>query len=121
MDSFSRLCYPVNGALLCGEQRSIRPTVMNQIMHILAEHFIEVFVSQSAKAGRVAERASVFEINSINGFGGGVEKKSKFVLTLAQRLFRPLALGDVLQDNSDSTDARWAHDGKVRHEHVSLA
>jgi hypothetical protein len=68
---------------------------MDQIMHILAEHFVNVLVSQSAEAGRVAERASVFEINSINGFGGRVEEQSKFVLALAQCLFRPFALGDV--------------------------
>jgi hypothetical protein len=56
---------------------------MHQIMRILAEDLVNVLVSQSAEAGRVAERASVLEINSINGFGSGVEKKSKFILTLA--------------------------------------
>ena len=92
MDSFSGLCYSVNGTLLYGEQRSIRMTVMQQIMHILAEHLINAIVSQNAEARRIAERASVFEINSVNGFCGRVEKKSEFVLALAQRLFRGLPL-----------------------------
>jgi hypothetical protein len=49
---------------------------MDQIMHILAEHFVHALVSQSAEAGMVAEGTSVFEINSINGFGSGVGKNS---------------------------------------------
>jgi hypothetical protein len=35
---------------------------MDQIMHILAEHFVHALVSQSAEAGMVAEGTSVFEI-----------------------------------------------------------
>ena len=35
-------------------------------MHILAEHFVNALVSQNAEAGGVAERASVFEINSVD-------------------------------------------------------
>ena len=68
---------------------------MNHIVHIFAEHLVNALVSQSAEAGRVAERAPVFEINSVNGFGSRVEKKSKFILALAQCLFRLLAFGDV--------------------------
>jgi hypothetical protein len=41
---------------------------MHQIMHILAEHFVNALISQSAETGEVAERASVFEVNPINGF-----------------------------------------------------
>jgi len=87
MDSFPSLGYPVNSTLLYGEQCPVRTSVMDQIMHILAEHFVDVLVSKSAEAGRVAERASVFEINPINGFGSGVEKKLEFLLALAHRLF----------------------------------
>ena len=52
----------------------------------------------------VAERAAMFEINPINSFGSRVEKKSKFVLTLTQRLFRPLAPGDVLNCAAEPDD-----------------
>jgi hypothetical protein len=69
---------------------------MDQIVHILAEHFIKALESQSAETGGVAERASVFEINPINGFGGRIEKQSKFVLALSQRLFHLPAVGNVL-------------------------
>jgi hypothetical protein len=75
---------------------------MDQIMRILAEHFVNALISQSAQAGRVAERASVFEINSVNGFGGRIEKKSEFVLALAQRLFHLLATGNVLSKDKNS-------------------
>src|SRR5882672_1961383 len=68
---------------------------MDQIVHILAEQFLHAFISQSAQAGRVAERAAVFEINPINGFGGRVEKKPESVLTVSQRLFPPFSLCDV--------------------------
>jgi hypothetical protein len=60
--------YPVNSTFLHREQRSIRTSVMHQIMHILAEHFVNALISQSAETGEVAERASVFEVNPINGF-----------------------------------------------------
>ena len=82
VDSFPGLCYPVNATLLHGKQCSIRTTVMQQLMHILAEHLLNVLVSQSAEARRVAERASVFEINSVNSFGGGVKKQSEFLFAL---------------------------------------
>ena len=54
MDSFPSLGYPVNSTLLYGEQCPVRTSVMDQIMHILAEHFVDVLVSKSAEAGRVA-------------------------------------------------------------------
>ncbi|MGB2665212.1 MAG: hypothetical protein WAK48_14490 [Candidatus Acidiferrum sp.] len=57
---------------------------MDQIVHTLAENFVKALVSQSAETGRVAERASVLEINPINGFGGRIEKQSEFVLALAE-------------------------------------
>src|SRR4029077_15532464 len=95
MDSFPGSYYAVNSALLYGEQRSIRTTVMDQVMHFLAEHFVNLLVSQCADAGRVTERASVFEIDPVNSFGSRVEKKSEFILTFAQCLYRPLVLGDV--------------------------
>ena len=98
MDTFSGLCYPVNATLLYREKRSIRTTVMQQIMRILAEHLINALVSQSAETRRVAERASVFEINSVNGFLGGVKNKSESVFALAYCLFCTLALGDVYID-----------------------
>src|SRR3954447_5264718 len=69
--------------------------VMDQIVHILAEQFVHAFISQSAQASRVAERAAVFEINPINGFGGRVENKPEPVLTFSQRLFRVFSLCDV--------------------------
>jgi hypothetical protein len=72
-------------------------------MRILAKDLVNVLESQSAEAGRVAERASVLEIDSINGFGSGVEKESKFILTLAQRLFRLLAAGNVLCKDENSS------------------
>jgi len=53
-------------------------------MRILAKHLANVLVSQSAEAGRIAKRASVFEINPIDGFGGRIEKQSEFVLALAE-------------------------------------
>src|SRR5947208_57850 len=68
---------------------------MNQIMHILAEEFVNAFIPQGAKAGWVAECAAAFDVNSIDGFGGRVEKQTEFILTLAQRHFNPLALRDV--------------------------
>jgi hypothetical protein len=68
---------------------------MDQVMHILAEHFVHLLISQHAKAGRVAEGAPVFKINPINGLGSGVEEESEFLFTFAQCLFRPLALCDV--------------------------
>jgi hypothetical protein len=68
---------------------------MYQVMRILAEDFVYALVSQSAEAGWVAERAPVFEVNPINGFGGRIEKKSEFVLALAQRLFCQLSRCDV--------------------------
>jgi hypothetical protein len=43
-------------------------------MHILAEQFVHAFISQGAKASRVAERAAFFEVNSIDAFAGRVEK-----------------------------------------------
>jgi hypothetical protein len=57
--------------------------VMDQIMYILAEHFVHALVSQSSEAGGVAERASVFEINSVYTFGSGIEEQSEFVLAFA--------------------------------------
>jgi hypothetical protein len=75
---------------------------MQQIMHILAEHLINALVSQSAETRRVAERASVFEINSVNGFGDGVEKKSQFLLALAEFLFCPLSIRDIYIDADDA-------------------
>src|SRR5579864_9202884 len=68
---------------------------MDQIMHVLAEHFVNLPVSQKAQAGWVAKGASVVEVNSVNSFGGGVEKKSEPILAFAQRLFRALSLSDV--------------------------
>src|SRR5579864_4067763 len=68
---------------------------MNQTMHILAEEFVNPFIPQSAKAGRVAECAAAFEVNSINGLTGRVKKQLEPILTLAFCLFRVLALGDV--------------------------
>jgi hypothetical protein len=76
---------------------------MDQVMYILAEHFVYVLVSQSAQASRVAERASVFEINSVYSFGSGVEEQSEFVLALAQRLLHLLAAGNVLCKDENSS------------------
>jgi hypothetical protein len=67
---------------------------MHQIMHILTQHFVNAFIPQGAEAGRVAERASVFEINPINGFGGRIEKQSEFVLALAEFFNRHPAFPD---------------------------
>jgi hypothetical protein len=64
-------------------------------MHILPEEFVNAFIPQGMKAGWVAECAAPFEVNSIDSFGSRVEKQAEFILTLAQRLCRPLALGDV--------------------------
>jgi hypothetical protein len=75
-------------------------------MRIFAEDLVNLFISQTAEAGRVAERASVFEINPIDGFCGRVEKKSKSVLTFAERLFHLLAAGNVLcKDENPSHSA----------------
>ena len=71
-------------------------------MHILAQHFVKVLVSQSAEAGRVAECASVFEINPINGFGSRVEKQSKFVFALAQCILRTFVVGDISGHRKDA-------------------
>src|SRR6202007_1347571 len=103
VDSFPGLCDPVNSTLIYGEHRSIRTTVMQQIMRILAEHLIKALVSQSAKAGRIAEGASVFEINPINRFGCRIEKKAEFVLALTQRFFHLLAAGNVLCKDENSS------------------
>src|ERR1700752_3569805 len=72
-------------------------------MHMLAEHLVNVLVSQRAQAGRVAERASVLEIDPINGLGGGVENKSEFVFTFTPCLFSLLSLG-YIDTGSDITD-----------------
>src|SRR5271169_257608 len=96
MDSLPGSCYEVNSTLLYGEQCPVRASVMYQIMRILAEDLVNVLVSQSAEAGRVAERASVFKINPINCFGGRVEKKSKLIFTFVHPLlemFLPKCLG----------------------------
>jgi len=98
MDSFPSSCYPVNATLLYREKRSIRTTVMQQIMRILAEHLINALVSQRAETRRVAERASVSEINSVNGFLGGFKNKSESVLALAYCLLCTLALRDIYID-----------------------
>src|SRR6267378_1881062 len=101
MNSFATLGCPVNSALLYGEQGPVRSSVMDEIVHILAEHFVDALVSQSTEARRVAERASVFEINSINTFGSGIENKPEFVLALAHCLFRPLAISNVGDHRKD--------------------
>src|SRR5467141_4333735 len=67
---------------------------MNQIMHILAEEFVNAFIPQSAQAGLIAECAAAFEVHSIDGLGGRVEQQLKFILTFALRLFCPPAFGD---------------------------
>src|SRR5208282_1154023 len=95
VDSFPSSCYLVNSTLLHRKQRPIRTSVMHQIMRILAEHFVESLISQSAEACWVAKRTAVFEINSINGFGGRVEKKTEFILAFAQCLFRLLQFCQV--------------------------
>jgi hypothetical protein len=79
--------YPVNLALLHREQCPVRASVMDQIVHILAEDFVNALVPQSAEAGRVTERTAVFEINSINAFGSGIEKESEFLFALTYRFF----------------------------------
>src|SRR5438477_5638641 len=88
MNPFAGSGYPVNSALLYGEQGPVRASVMKQIVHILAEHFVNALVPQSAEARRVTERTAVFEINSINAFGSGVEKESEFLFALTHRFFR---------------------------------
>jgi hypothetical protein len=60
---------------------------MHQIMHILPEQLLDALISQGAEASRVAEPASVFEIDSVDRFGSRIEKQSQFVLALAQSLF----------------------------------
>ena len=88
VDSFTSTCYPVNSTLLCGARCPIRTSVMDQIMHILASHFIKALVSQNSEAGGIAERASVLEINSVYSLGSRVEDQSEFVFALAQSLLR---------------------------------
>jgi hypothetical protein len=90
--SFPSSRYKVDSALLYGERCPVRTSVMDQIVHVLAKHLVNVLVSQSAEAGRVAERASVFEINSVNGFCGGVKKKSKLILTFVHLLLEMFPL-----------------------------
>ena len=63
-----------------------------------------MLITQSAKAGRVAERATALEINPINGLGSRVKDQSKFILTFALCLFRPLARGDVLNRATEPGD-----------------
>jgi hypothetical protein len=75
---------------------------MNQIMHIVAEQFVNTFIAQSAEAGRVAERAAAFEVNSKDSLGGRVEKQSEFVFALVQCLLRMLLLGDVSSHGKDA-------------------
>src|SRR5436305_11092090 len=72
-------------------------------MRIFAEDLVSVYVSQNAEAGRVAERASVFEIDSVNGLGSRVKKKSKSVLTFSERLFHLLAAGNDLSKDENSS------------------
>src|SRR3954451_6138630 len=95
MDPLPTSYYLMNPALLRRERCPVWMLVMDQIVHILAQQFVHTFISQSAQAGRVAERAAVLEINSINGFGRRVEKKPEPVLPFAQRLFRLFSLCDV--------------------------
>jgi len=70
--------------LLNGERRPISASVMNQIMHVLAEQFVNPFIPQSAQASRVAEGAAFFEVNSVDAFAGRVEQQAQFVLALPQ-------------------------------------
>src|SRR5208282_3583012 len=44
------------------------------------------------------ECAAAFEVNSINGFGGRVEKQSEFLLALVQCFLCPLAFGNIDTD-----------------------
>src|ERR1700739_4436215 len=64
-------------------------------MHISADEIVDWFISQHAKAGRVAECASAFKISPINALGGRVENQPKFVFTFEPRLLRLLTLGNV--------------------------
>jgi hypothetical protein len=74
---------------------------MKQMMHIPAEEFVYLFITQSAKARWVAKRAAAFEIDSIDGLGGRVKDESEFVLALTQVSLRgalSLSLSQKLED-----------------------
>ena len=62
-------------------------------MHVLAKQFIRVFISQKAKAGWIAERTAAAEIDSIDGFGRGIEKEAEVILAFRQRRFHPFPFG----------------------------
>jgi hypothetical protein len=84
MDSLARSDSPKVSTLLSGVHGSVCASEVDQIMHILAEQFVSVFITQSAKASRIAERAAFFEVNSIDAFAGRVEQQAQFVLALPQ-------------------------------------
>src|SRR5215469_5165108 len=51
VNSFPGLCHTVNSTLFYGERSTVCTSVMDQIMHLLAEQFVAVLVPQSAQAG----------------------------------------------------------------------
>src|SRR3984957_16138739 len=109
--SFPGARCPQNSALFRGERCPISTSLMDQMMHVLAQEFVSVLIPQKAKTGWIAERATALEINSINGIGGRVKNQSKFILTFALCLFRLLARGNVLNCATEPDDlaVRIAH------------
>src|SRR3984957_4337387 len=78
--SFPSARCPQDSTVFRGERCPISTSLMDQMMHILAEEFVRSFISQNTKASGVAKGAAAFEITSINGLGSRFEYQTEFFL-----------------------------------------
>ena len=81
---------------------------MNLPVHVLAEQLIRPPVSKQPETGTIAEGTVALHVNAIYRFGGGVQQKTDFALSLLQRVFRSYS------DNGQVGDDR-RNDDKEQH------
>ena len=69
MDFFVGLQAMVQPALRSGVVCSIRPSVMDQVMHLLAQQFGFLLIPEQMQGGWVYEGAAPLHIHTVNSFG----------------------------------------------------
>ena len=57
---------------------------MDEVVHVFAEEVFGVVVAEESEGGGVAEGALSFEVDAVDGFGGGVEDELEFGLAFVE-------------------------------------
>src|SRR5215470_8990653 len=101
MDALAFLKADVNGALLERVRRAVFPRVVLQCVHVLAEQFGRIVVSEHAHGCTITEKAGTLGIAPKDRLSGGIQYEPDFLLAMVQRLFRLFSLRDVLGERHD--------------------